>query len=188
MSKQKVPCSVCHKEAGICNCAGCNALFCTKDFAHHRQWLSGEFQKVVEARNHLYEVVSDRQILSDFQAALHNYINEWKIGALDKIHHTAEKTRGQTSKILHDRMKDVDNGLHGVTEELREMQAMDNFVEDDLTRLDDHIEKLRDKFKQLTGASEIRICKENSEQLDWNLLIYVDDQSARDQQVTKKNL
>ncbi|CAF0746919.1 unnamed protein product [Adineta steineri] len=187
MPKQKTLCSVCHKEAGICNCAGCKAFFCTKDFADHRQWLSGEFEKVIEIRNHLQEIVSDRKIVADFRAVLYTHIDQWKTGALDKIQYTAEKTRGQTAKILDEKMQDVDDGLNRVTEELREMQEMNNYVEDDLAQLKDHINKLKEKFKQLTGSSEIRICKENSEQLDWNLLIYVDNQCPRDQKVTIQN-
>ncbi|CAF4076236.1 unnamed protein product [Adineta steineri] len=184
MPKEKILCSVCHKEAGICNCTGCKAFFCMKDFANHRQWLSGEFEKVIEARNRLQEVVSDRKILADFRAALYTYIDQWKTDALDKIQYTAEKTRVQTAKILDDKIQDVDNGLHGVTEQLRAMQDMNNYVEDDLDQLNDHIENIMEEFKHLKGSSEIRICKENSEQLDWNSLIYVDNQRARDHKVT----
>ncbi|CAF1691326.1 unnamed protein product, partial [Adineta ricciae] len=83
--------------------------------------------------------------------------------------------------MLNSDIKNIDDSLRSVTERLREMYEADNFVEDDLTQLGAIICELENNFQQLTNSSRIALNKENSEQLDWNLLIYVDSKNTHDQ-------
>lgn len=173
-------CSVCQKEAGICNCAGCKAFFCTKDFTDHRQWLSGEFEKVIEDRNQFQEEMNDRKQVTQFQRILLSQIDQWQNVTIEKVRHVAEKTRRQLLQLLNDKIKDVENEFNNVTKQLRDLQEMENFVEDDLADQKDKIHKLENQFQQITELPSITINDKQSEQIDWRLAIYAVDMSDRE--------
>jgi chromosome segregation ATPase len=188
MPKQKNSCSVCTKEPGICNCAGCKAFFCTKDFMDHRQWLSGELEEMVEIRNHFREEVSDRSKLEGVRAALFVEINRWEDDTIKKVRCIAEKTRCQANKLLDDKVRDIENELNDVTEQLRKLQEENNFVEDDLARILKDMDKLKEQFKQFTEPNSVKICKEKSEQIEWTSLIHVDKEFTSNDTVKSQSL
>jgi chromosome segregation ATPase len=177
-------CSVCQKGAGICNCAGCKAFFCTKDFMEHRQRLSGEFEQVVEDRNQLQEEMTERKQFTHLQTSLLSQIDQWENVTIEKVHYAAENTRHQVIQLLNDKIKDIENELDNVTKQLRDLQAMDNFVENDLAYLKDNVNKLEKNFRQITEPPSVKLQEEHSEQIEWTSVIYADDKCARDDKVT----
>jgi len=182
MSKQN-PCSVCQKEAGICNCAGCKAFFCTKDFMDHRQWLSGEFEKVVEARNHLLQELSEKDQINHLQTTLCSQIDQWEKITLEKVRCAAKKTRDDVIQLLNDKINGVENEFDNVTKQLRALEEMKNFVEDDLTYLNNNIHKLEKQLRQITEHPSVTLNKEENDQIEWTSVIYATDKCAHDKKV-----
>jgi septal ring factor EnvC (AmiA/AmiB activator) len=182
MSKQNL-CSVCQKEAGICNCAGCKAFFCTKDFIDHRQWLSGEFEKVVEARNHLLQELSEKDQINHLQTALCSEIDQWEKVTLEKVRYAAKKTRDDVIQLLNDKINDIENEFNNVTKQLRAFEEMKNFVEDDLTNLNKNIDKLGKQLRQIIEHPSVTLNKEQNDQIEWTSVIYANDKYAHDKKV-----
>lgn len=146
----------------------------------HRQQLSIEFEKLIEIRNELHQQMSEKREVVQLRLSLLSQIDEWQNTTIEKVHRTAAKTRDQMVQLLDDKLNDVDNEFDYITKQLRDLQQMENFVENDLSHLNNHISQLQKKFRQITELPSVKLNKQQSEQIDWMCIIFADDKCDYD--------
>ena len=128
-------CSICRKETGICNCVGCKAFFCANDFQNHRQWLSEEFEKIIEDRNQLQEQMSNKELIVKLRLELCDEINQWKNLIIRKVCCAADNAHHQVIHQLDNKQKNLEDEFNCITKQLRNFQEKQDFVENNFTDL-----------------------------------------------------
>jgi len=168
-------CSTCQKPTGIMHCTGCDAHFCSKDFRTHRDTLFKEMDKIVEERNVLQAKISQTTQTSDSRHPLIEQIDEWEKTTIRKVQETAEQTREQVHKALSSKRVKITNEFKSFSQKLADLKETEDFVEHDLARLKQMIQQLHQDLQKLNQPVTIELCTEQSDQIQWNNLIYVRD-------------
>jgi hypothetical protein len=64
------------------------------------------------------------------------------------------------------------------SQELVQLKETEDFVEHDLKRLQQTVHELNQELKRLTEPPEIELCMEQSNQIVWDTLIYVQEKPS----------
>jgi chromosome segregation ATPase len=172
-------CSMCKKEMGPMYCTGCDSYFCTKDFRTHREGIVTEMDGIVEERNKLQDEINKAAQRNDQRSPLIAKINEWQEATIEKIKQAAAQARQQVVQLLNSKKVKITTEFQTFSQELAHLKETENFVEHDLTRLKQMIEQFHYDLKQSVQPTNIELHKEQSDEIDWNRVIYVEEKRDR---------
>jgi hypothetical protein len=172
-------CSACKKDTGAMHCIVCDAYFCAKDFRTHRGELFTEMDGVVEERNQLQDEINKAAQPSVQHSPLIAKINEWQETTIEKVKQVAAKARQQVVELLNCKRVKIATEFQIFSQELADLKETENFVEHDLTRLKQMIEQFHYDLKQSVQQTNIELHTEQSDGIDWNQVIYVEEERAR---------
>jgi chromosome segregation ATPase len=182
-------CSVCEKGKGAYFCIGCKKHFCKKDFQNHREILTNELDRFVEDRNALQETITKATQQKDISSPLFSQIDQWQKITIEKVKQTADQARQNVRQILHSKRAEITSNFEKFSKELIQLKETEDFAEQDLKRLKQTIDQLTQGVKKLAQPSEIELHVDESQEIEWNRLIYVVDNTnyvANQQQRTGK--
>jgi uncharacterized phage infection (PIP) family protein YhgE len=171
-------CSRCEKQAGPMYCTGCDAYFCTKDFRTHREGIVTEMDGIVEERNQLQDKINKAAQRNDQRSPLITKINEWQETTIEKVKQVAAQAREQVVRLLTSKRAKITTDFQAFSQELADLKETENFVEHDLTRLKQMIEQFHHDLKQSVQPTTIELHTEQSDGIDWNRVIYVEEKRA----------
>jgi DNA repair exonuclease SbcCD ATPase subunit len=164
---------MCTKRAGTCLCAGCKAHFCRKHFNDHHEQLLKELDGYVEERNTLQDQINK----ADPHNAILLQIDEWKKTMIEKVTQVAEQARNQVT-VPSTKRADIATKLKELSDKLSYLKETEDFVEDDLKQLKEMTDKLRQDIEKATELPSLELHIDESEQINWNRLIYVKEKPA----------
>jgi chromosome segregation ATPase len=168
-------CSECKKEMGLIHCTGCDAYYCMKDFKTHREKLYTKLDGVVEERNKLQDEINKAAQGVNQRSPLIDQINEWQEITIEKVKQIAAQTRQEVVQLLNSKRVKITTEFQTFSQELAHLKETENFVEHDLTRLTQMIEQFHQDIKQPIQPTTIEFYTEQSDKIDWNRLIYVEE-------------
>jgi predicted protein tyrosine phosphatase len=168
-------CSTCQKYVAAMHCIGCDSYFCAKDFRGHRQKLFNKMDGIIGERNELQEQINTIAQLNDTQSPLIGKINEWEKITIEKVKKTAKHAREQASQLLNSKRVKITNEFKSFSQELVDLKESENFVEYDLTRLQQMVRQFDQDLKQLKQPASIELSTEQSDRINWDRLIYVQE-------------
>lgn len=174
-------CSTCQKEIGAMHCIGCDGYFCTKDFRGHREILFNEMDGLIEKRNHLQVQINDVAQKKHSSSPLVRQINEWEKITIEKIKQAADQARQQVGQLLNSKQERISTEFKTFSQELAHLKETENFVEYDLARLTRMIDRFYQDLQQITQSPVIELHMEQSDRIEWNRLIYVDEKTNNTQ-------
>jgi chromosome segregation ATPase len=169
---------MCDKGQGTCLCAGCKKHFCFKDFKSHRDMLFNEIEGIIENRNDLQEKINKASQHKDARSPLFAEIDTWQTITIEKVKAAAEQARQQAMKILNSKRTEIKTQFETLSQELIQRKDSENFVEDDIARLKKKIQHLNTDLKSLIQPPAIELHTEQSDQITWNRVIYVENKSV----------
>jgi uncharacterized phage infection (PIP) family protein YhgE len=172
-------CSLCKKQAGPMHCTGCDAYFCAKDFRSHREGLFTEMDGVVEQRNQLQDKINKAAQLNVQHSPLIAKINEWQETIIEKVKQVAAQAREQVVQLLNSKQLNITTEFRTFSQELVDLKETENFVEHDLTRLRQMIEQFHHDLKESVQPTTVELHTEQSDGIDWNRVIYVEEKRSR---------
>ncbi|CAF1050073.1 unnamed protein product [Adineta steineri] len=173
-------CSICEKNAAMCNCIGCKAFFCMKHFNEHRQQLTIQFDvDVVEAHDKLLEQINQMEELKNTSSDLFSTIDQWESSTIEIVKRTADRARQQLTQLLDNEKEALRKQFDSLTQEIRRRREEDEFAENDLRQFRERINKLQQSLKQLAQPNNIDVIASQIGQVDWNRLIYVEKQKEK---------
>jgi hypothetical protein len=110
-------------------------------------------------------------------SSLLSQIDDWQKVTIEKVSRAAEEARQQAIQFMRRKKAEIVEGFESVGKEIRTRQGTGDFVEYDLERLKQSINRLQQDLEQfIQRPIELNVKKSN--QIDWNNLIYADYQSA----------
>ncbi|CAF3763546.1 unnamed protein product [Rotaria sp. Silwood1] len=171
-------CSICRKRTGTSICPGCKVLFCNEDFNSHRELLLNELYGLTVDRNELQakinEAASNKKSANQFL----EQIDEWQRKTIEKVKEAADLARQQVSKIMNFKLEEITEQFQTLSQELKELQETKDFVEQDLTRLKEEIRRLNEDLEQVAQSPAIKLNTKQSDQIVWQRMIYVEENSV----------
>jgi hypothetical protein len=185
-------CSMCNKAAGPMYCTGCDKYFCWKDLKTHREEMFTEMDKIVEEHNHLQDALNNVVQNSDQQNPVIEQISKWQDSIIEKVKQVATKARQQAIELLNSKRMKINTEFKNFSQELAHLKESDNYFEHDLTRLNKMISQFKQGLKQSTQPTTIKVHTEQSDGINWDSLIYVEEKQTttynqqRQQQATSK--
>jgi len=168
-------CSVCNKELGPMHCTGCDEHFCRKDFKIHFEKLVTEMDKIVEERNGLQDEITKGIQYNDQQNPLIEQIDTWQKRTIEKVKQVAAQVRQQAFELLNAKRIKIHTEFKSFSEELAHLKESENYVEHDLKRLNQMINQFKQDLKHSTQPTTIVLHTEQSDEINWESLIYVDE-------------
>ncbi len=172
-------CSVCPKGGGTCFCPGCKAYFCDKDFRHHRRMLVDGLDELTVNRNDLQEKINKISSEKQSGSLLLSRIDEWQQVTIEKVKQTAQQARQQVLKIMNSKQEEIKRQFQTLSQEFEHLRETEGVLEQDLARLKQQIDQLNKDLEQLSQPLAVELNMQQSDQIVWNRLIYVEEKSER---------
>jgi len=157
------------------HCTGCDEYFCWKDFKTHREAMFTELDKVIEKRNHLQDEINNVAKCNHQQSPLIQQINEWQDITIEKVKQVAAQVRQKAAHLLNSKQMKISTDFNDFSQELARLKESENFVEHDLTRLNQMISQFKQDLRQLTQPTTIKLHTEQSNEINWDRLIHIED-------------
>ena len=168
-------CSTCQKQSGAMHCIGCDAYFCAKDFRGHREILFNEMEVLIEKRNDLQEKINKIPQKNDCDSSLIEEINKWEKLIIEKVKKVAETARQEAFQLINSKRVKITDEFKSFSAELADLKESENFVEQDLESLKQKIREFHQDLTQLTQPATIELNTKESDGIQWNRLIYVQE-------------
>lgn len=165
-------CPNCDKQEGIVPCLGCKKVFCVKHFQTHRQNLFVELENVVTRRNTIQEYYYNT-VASTFDPTKFdtwNTIDEWEQKMKEEIGRTADEARKQLDLYSKQSRNQIEQQLNHITENIQQKMERENFIEEDIEKLTNDIDKIEQGFQTNKYHPQIEIL---TQPIDWNTSIQV---------------
>lgn len=171
-------CSKCSTNVGTCTCAGCKDYFCTKHFILHRKELQTNLEHITDTHHRLLKNVHEQNNSNSLLSTILSQIDQWQNVTIQKIHQTADNLRQQVTQMLNDQREEINGRFKAVVDELRKRKEEDDFVEDDLVRLKEHIDHLQKELDNVQQHPMLQLHTELTDQIEWNRLAYLEFKST----------
>lgn len=168
-------CSICQKSTGAYFCTGCKSYFCMKDLKNHHETLLSELDVIVEDRNEFQEKLNKVAQQNHFSSPLFMQIDDWQRSMTDKVAQAADQVRQQLIEVLDSKRSEVINNFEKFSKDLLHLKETEDLYHDDLTRLQQTLYHLQEALKQLLQVPYIELHTEQSSQISWNRLIYIEE-------------
>jgi uncharacterized phage infection (PIP) family protein YhgE len=166
------------KDLGPMYCTGCDHYFCWKDFKIHREGMFTEMDKIVEARNHLQDEINNGTQGNNQKSPLLDQIDKWRDSTIERVKQVATQARQQAIQLLDAKQTKINTDFKSFSQELARLKETENYVEHDLTRLDQMIKQFKQDLRQSTQPTAIKLITEQSDRIDWDRLIYVAEEQT----------
>ncbi|CAF1238916.1 unnamed protein product [Rotaria sordida] len=169
-------CLGCNSE-GIHTCAGCQGHFCTRDLTIHRMTLVEKLDAVRQDRNRLHQQVIQANQSNVIHQSLLSEIKKWYDTTVEKVRQAALKVRDEMNQLLRQNMENIKNELIEMAKQFPPNINADTILEGNIEQLREKVNQLRSNFEKATNLSSIMINVEQTNHIDWNHVIYVEDKS-----------
>jgi hypothetical protein len=171
-------CSMCAKQVESVYCNGCDGYFCWKDMKTHREGMFIAMDKLVEEHNYLQDQLNKAIQPSNQQNPVIEQINVWEKNVITKVKQAAAQARQQAIELLNAKRIKISTEFESFTKELARLKDSEDYVEHDLTRLNQMISQFKQDLKDSTQTNKIVLRTEQSNMISWEKLIFVEAQQA----------
>jgi len=151
--------------------------------------LNNQLDGFVEDRNALQEKITKATQQKDINSPLLSQIDQWQKVTIEKVKQAADQARQHVIQILDSKRAEITSDFAKFSKELIQLRETEDFVEQNLKRLKKTIDQINQDVKKLAQPSEIELHVDESQEIQWNRLIYVVDNTnyvANQQQRTGK--
>ncbi|CAF0767853.1 unnamed protein product [Adineta steineri] len=177
-------CSICGTIAGTCICTGCQSLFCQRHFDDHRRQMTIELERLMHSYHQLGMRTQETIQTERVESALFHEIDQWQNTTMDKVYEVAEHAREQVLQIMRRKKTELIEEIKSIDKEIQIRQSVGDYVEYDLERLKNIINKLQQDLDQFIRRP-IKLHINKTQQIDWKNLVYIEHISRNNS--TKKS-
>lgn len=187
-SKNSRQCSKCKDNVGSFNCEGCKEIFCTRHSLEHRQQLNNQFEQLMTGINVIVQQAQDnKQQNESFKKDFHDQIEDWENNMIEQIRERGKQLHQQLDELVTNRNKTIINTTQSLANEVRERHEKEDFLEHNIEQIKQNISQLEEEINNSTKQSDIKLHIESNNAIDWNHLIYFQENSnTKGSSVTNK--
>ena len=130
--------------------------------------------KLIASRNELQEKINNANLDNRSDISILSQIDTWEQETIQKVQHAADKVRKEALVLIKSKQEEIKNQFQTLSKELANMQKTEVVLEQDLTKLEREIARINDDLKQSSQLPTIKLTMNQSEQIAWNRMIYVE--------------
>jgi hypothetical protein len=145
-----------------------------KDLKNHHGELLNGLDILTGDHNELHDKINKTDQQKHINNPLFKRIDDWQKVTIEKVKQAADQARQQVTTILNSKHLEITAKFETFSKELVHMKETEEFVHDDLTRLQQMNHQLNQDIKQLSQAPTIVLQTEQSDRVAWDRLIYVE--------------
>jgi hypothetical protein len=181
-AKRKEMCIICSPKqvTAVTICKGCLKELCRKHFNEHRDILSKDLQGVFDLHDTLLE---ELQIKTDRPSkptengearAILKQINEWEKTTIKHVSETANEARTDIERLFSRKLQldQLKQRISGITEELKQQQESESFVEIDIDQWTKQLKQLKIDLNR-SSIFETNPPVFEIENIDWRTVIQI---------------
>jgi hypothetical protein len=134
--------------------------------------------KIIEERNHLQDEINTVAQSNNQNNPLLGQIDKWRDITIEKVRQVAAQVRQAAIQLLNSKRTKINTDFKSFSQELAHLKETENYVEHDLTRLNQMISQFKQDLTQSTRPTKIKLNTEQSDTIDWDHLIYVGEEQT----------
>ena len=150
----------------------------TEDGTSHRTISINELEKLSASRNELLQKINTANLDNRPDILILSQIDTWEQETIQKVHQAADKVRKEVLGRIKSKQEEIKNQFQTFSKELDNLREKKGILEQDFTRLEREIARIKEDFKQAADLPTIKLVTKRSEQMAWNRMIYVEQKSA----------
>ncbi|CAF0815890.1 unnamed protein product [Adineta steineri] len=140
--------------------------------------MDNELDRFIEDCNTLQEKINTITQNKDFNIPLLTEIDDWEKMIIEKVKKVAEQVREQVIKLPNEKEMETKFNFEKYRQNLNQLKETGDFVEYDLKYLEQTVYQLNQDLKRLNQSLEFELCKEQSNQIQWDSLIYIKEKPS----------
>ena len=105
-------------------------------------------------------------------------IDAWQEETIQKVKQAAQDARQQVSKIMNPEQEKITTQLQTLSQEMKQLGETGDVLEQDLSELKQKIGRLHKDLEKLPQLPTVELNTNQSEQITWHRMIYVEDKSV----------
>ncbi|CAF1358545.1 unnamed protein product [Adineta ricciae] len=166
-------CSSCGTISGTCVCTGCQSLFCPQHFHDHRYYMTKQLNQLMGNCNRLVTKTKETNQIQRIENSLLGQIDNWEKSMMEKVMQTADNTRQQILQLINRKKSEIIERIESIGKEILLRKDINDFVEDDLTRLNNMINSVQLDLDDFIRRP-IQLYVNKTPQVDWNKLVSIE--------------
>ncbi|CAF4886525.1 unnamed protein product [Rotaria sp. Silwood1] len=188
-NKTEILCDICASKKSMVTmpCHGCAKNFCQKHLSEHREKLKKDLNKIINEHDkilqdfHMRINRSSNSLDNDDARALLKQIDEWQTRTIDACRRTADETRGIVTRLFSKKKENniVKKRIEILRNELIQHRQSEKLIENDLERLKQKVDELKNDMIQLMALPETIIIQ--TQPIDWRKILNISRPSNTDQ-------
>jgi hypothetical protein len=115
---------------------------------------------------------------NDQQNPVIEQINQWQNNIIEKVKQVAAQARQQAIQLMNYKLIKINTEFKDFSQELAHLKESEDYVEHDLRRLNQMISQFKQDLRQSTQQTTIKIHTEQSDEINWDSLIYVEEKET----------
>ena len=146
-------CSLCSPKSviAVTSCKGCSKDFCRKHFNEHRDELSQDLHGVFDQHDRLLQELQikincvSKSSNSKSARAILKQIDEWEVTIIKRVSEAAKEARADVEQLFSRKLQlgQLKKDMSIITEELKEQQESESFVETDINSWTKRLKQLK---------------------------------------------
>jgi len=149
----------------------------TEDLTNHRTILVNGLEKLTASRNELQEKIKNFNLGNRPDILILSQIDRWEQKTIEKVHQAADEVRKEVLVLVKSKQEEIKNQFESLSKELDNLRETKGTLEQDLIRLEREIAQINEDLKQSFQLPNVKLMTNQSEQIPWNPMIYVEEKS-----------
>jgi len=149
----------------------------TEDFTSHRTISVNGLEKLTASVNELQEKINNTNLDNRPDILILSQIDAWEQKTIQKVHQAADEVRKEVLVLVKSKQEEIKNQFQTFSKELDNLREKQGILEQDLTRLEREIAQINEDLKQSSQLPTVKLITNQSEQIAWNHMIYVEQKS-----------
>jgi vacuolar-type H+-ATPase subunit E/Vma4 len=140
--------------------------------------MANQLEGFIGDRNGLQYQITEATKEENFDSPLLVEIEDWQSKTIEKVKRVAEQAKKQVIKLLNSKKTEIKSEFEKFSQELIQLKENEDLLENDLEYLKQTVGELNQKLKELSKQPGIELCKEQSDQIEWDTLIYIREKTS----------
>ena len=151
-TSDRTVCFTCNKEKITYFCQGCLNRFCLNHLNTHRQNLHQELDQIQTDHDQLRQNLNEEKSNPDDHGLI-KQIDQWEQNSIEKIKQTAQQCRLKWTNYSDEYLDIMEKKINDFAQQIKQMNAEDEFNEIDLNHLKEKLEKLEGELHRPNNVS-----------------------------------
>ena len=173
-------CTLCNERNGNTRCEGCKTLFCLPCLNKHHDQLAQQFQLLMDFRNEVKQAIdASRMPTPNKKVSCFIEIDTWERESMQHIQKIAAYSRAKIKELIKKFVNEIADRFEQTSVQIQQQQKEGIYLETELDKLNNQLSQLKNELMHID--ENIRIDSSQSNNIQWDTLLYVNEKETSNQ-------